>query len=157
MKKSHKSSLSHKDKELRRLKAGKMLEKGISQADIARKFKLTPVTLTYWHEAWERQGIKGLKSKGHPGFVSRFTEENRKKLKKIILQGAARYGYSTDFWTLSPIAAVIKKEFRISFSNVWVWKIVLSLGFSCQKPQVKDKEREEKAIYEWLTKTLSLA
>jgi len=154
MKKKHKSSLSRKDNEARRLKAGKIFQKGVSQADIARKFKVTPSAVKYWHDAWEKQGMEGLKSKGHPGFASRLTEENRKELKKIILRGAVKYGYSTDFWTLPRIAAVIKREFKISFSGVWVWQIVLSLGFTCQKPQVRHKERNEKAIHEWLTKTL---
>lgn len=154
MKKKHRSLLSRKDKEARRFKAGKMFQKGISQADIARKLKVTPAAVKYWHDAWEKRGMEGLKSKGHPGFVSRLTEKNRKKLKRIILRGAAKYGYSTDFWTLPRIAAVIKKEFKISFSGVWVWKIVLSLGFTCQKPQLRHKERNEKSIAEWLTKTL---
>lgn len=153
MKQKHKSSLSRKDKEKRRLGAGKMFEKGISQADVARKFKVSPAAVKYWHDAWEKQGLEGLKSKGHPGFSSELTEENRKKLKKTLLRGAKKYGYPTDLWTLPRIAAVIRKEFGISFSCVWVWKIILSLGFTSQKPQERNKERDEKAIGEWKTKT----
>ena len=154
MKKKHRPSLSRKDKEARRFKAGKMFKRNVSQADVARKLKVTPAAAKYWRDAWKKQGMEGLKSKGHPGFASRLTEDNRKKLKKIILRGAAKYGYSTDFWTLPRIAAVIKKEFKISFSGAWVWQIVISLGFTCQKPQVRHKERDEKAIAKWLKQTL---
>lgn len=153
MKQKHKLSLSRKDKEKRRLKAGKMFKKGFSQAVIARKFKVTPAAVKYWHDAWKKKGFKGLKSKGHPGFPSKFTEEKQKKLKKIIFAGAKKYGYSTDFWTLSRLAAVIRKEFKISFSCVWIWKIIISLGFTCQKPQTRNKERNEKAIKQWKIET----
>ncbi len=152
MKNKHISSLSREDKEKRRLKAGKMFEKGHTQAEVARKFKVTPTAAKYWHDAWKKGGVNNLKSKGHPGFSSALTGEKKEKLKKIILKGAKKYGYSTDFWTLSRIAAVIRKEFKLSFGHTWTWEIVLSLGFTCQKPQAKNKERDEKAIKEWKTK-----
>lgn len=135
------------------MKAGRMFERGISQAEVAKKFKVSPAAAKYWHDDWEKDGLEGLKSKGHPGFESELTEENRKKLKKMLLRGAERCGYSTNLWTLPRIAALIRKEFGISFSEVWVWKIILSLGFTNQKPQGKNKERNEKAIAEWKTRT----
>lgn len=153
MKQKHKLLLSRKDKEKRRLKAAKMFEKGQSQAAVARKFNITTAAINQWHEAWKRGGAKALKSKGHPGFPSELTETDRRRLKKIILAGPGRYGYQTELWTLSRMAAVIKKEFRITFTEVWVWKIVISLGFTCQKPQLKSKERNEKAIIKWKTET----
>lgn len=151
--KQHKPSLSRKDKERRRLKAAKMFKKEQAQAKIARKLEVTPTAVKYWHDSWKKGGVNNLKSKGHPGFPSRLTDKNRKKLKKIILKGAGKYGYSTDLWTLSRIGAVIKKEFKLSYGHTWIWQIVLSLGFTCQKPQRKNKERDEKAIELWKTKT----
>lgn len=153
MKQKHKPSLSRKDKEKRRLRAGKMFEKGMSQAEVARKAGVSTAAAKYWHDAWKKNGQKGLKSKGHPGFASKFTPEKRVKLKNIILKGARHYGYSTDFWTISRIMAVTRKELKLSFKKSWIWMIVISLGFSCQKPQIVSKERDEKAITDWKTKT----
>lgn len=144
--------MSRKDKEKRRMKAGRMFRKGVSQADIARRLGVTPAAVKYWRDAWKKKGIKGLKSKGHPGFASKFTPKKRAKLKRIILKGAKYYGYPTDFWTISRIMAVTKKELKLSFKKSWIWVIVLSLGFTCQKPQAKAKERNEKAISDWKTK-----
>jgi transposase len=153
MKQKHKLSLSRKDKEKRRLKAGKMFEKDITQAEIARKLGVTPAAVKYWHDAWRKKGFQGLKSKGHPGFASKFTPEKKAKLKKIIIKGAKHYGYPTDFWTINRIMAVTRKELRLSFKKTWIWMIVLSLGFTCQKPQTKSKERNETAIADWKANT----
>ncbi len=135
------------------MKAGKMFARGVSQAKAARKLKVTPTAVKYWHDMWKKNGLKGLKSKGHPGFASKFTSEKKARLKKIILKGAKHYGYSTDFWTINRIMATVKKELKLSFKQTWIWMIVLSLGFTCQKPQTKSKERNEQAIAGWKVKT----
>jgi len=154
MKQKHKPSLSRKDKEKRRLKAGKMFEKGISQAETARKLKVTPTAVNQWHKAWDKSGSEALKSAGFPGPESELTLKKKKKFKKAILRGPEAYGYETNLWTLPRLRAVMKKVNRIDFSEVWIWHIVRNLGFTPQKPQVKAKQRNEEAITGWKTKTL---
>lgn len=146
--------MSRKDKERIRLKAGKMFDKGRAQANVARKFKVTTAAANFWHKAWKKKGLAGLKSKGHSGFDSKLTKEKRQVFKKAILKGPRSFGYETDLWTLSRLAAVMKKVNKIKFSEVWIWHIVRELGFTPQKPQVKAKQRDEKAIKEWKEKTL---
>lgn len=154
MKYKHISSLSHKEREKVRLKAGKLFQRGISQAEIARKFKATPAAVNYWHAAWKKHGIQGLKSKGHTGFTSKLAEEKRLLFKKAILKGPLEYGYETDLWTIPRLSAVLRKVTGFRCSDVWTWHIVRSLGFTPQKPQVQPRQRDEKAIAEWKTKTL---
>lgn len=135
------------------MKAGKLFENGMSQAEVARELGVSTAATKYWHDAWKKNGSKGLKSKGRPGFASKFTQEKRVKLRKIIIKGAKHYGYPTDFWTINRMMAVTRKELRLSFKKTWIWMIVLSLGFSCQKPQSISKERNEKFISDWKAKT----
>lgn len=129
-----------------------MFLKGISQAEVARTLNVTTAAANYWHTAWKRKGIRGLKSKGKSGFTSELTPEAKKKLKAAILKGARTYGYDTDLWTLPRIAAVMKKVAGVSFGHTWTWQIVLSLGFTCQKPERRSRERDERAIAEWREK-----
>ncbi len=68
------------------------------------------------------------------------------------LKGAKHYGYPTDFWTINRIMAVARKKLKLSFKKTWIWVIILSLGFTCQKPQTKSKERDEKSIADWKAK-----
>lgn len=154
MKQKHKLSLSRKGKEKRRLKAAKMFEKGLTQAEVSRKLKVTPTAVCQWWQAWGSKGSNALKSKGHPGFESRLTDKKKKAFKKAILKGPEAFGYQTGLWTLSRLRAVMKKTNRLDFSEVWIWKIMRNMGFTPQKPQVKAKQRDEKKIREWKEKTL---
>lgn len=139
--------------ELRRFKAGRMFEGGKHlQADIARKLSVSPAAVCKWHAAWDADQEKGLRSKGQPGFASAFTEKKKKQLKAIILAGPAKLGYATDFWTVDRIRSAAKKKLRLDFSGTHIWKTVLSLGFSVQKPERRARERNEKAIQEWKLK-----
>lgn len=148
------SSLSHTEREKVRVKAGKLFRKGVSQAEVARRFKATPAAVSYWHTAWKQKGMRGLTSRGHTGFASKFTKEKRMLFRRAILMGPLAYGYETDLWTVPKLSAVLRKVSGFRCSDVWTWHIVRSLGFTPQKPQVRARERDEKAIAAWKTKTL---
>ena len=149
MKTYHISSLSREAKEQRRLKAGRLFKAGISQAEVARHLRVTPAAAHGWYHAWNQRGMQGLKSRGQTGFPSKLTDTDRRKLKRAILQGARKFGYETDLWTLERIGAVMKRVCKKSFGTTWMWQIVLSLGFTCQKPERRSKERDEQAIQTW--------
>lgn len=154
MKNKHISSLSRKEREKVRLRAGKLFRQGVPQAEVALRFKATPAAVSYWHQAWKKKGVKGLKSRGHPGFPSKLTENKRAVFKRAILRGPQTYGFETNLWTLSRLAAVMKKTTGIRFGHNHTWEVVRTLGFTCQKPRVKAKERDEEAIRAWKEKRL---
>lgn len=150
---THKSSSARKTLERRRLKAGKLFKNGKPQAETARLLGVTPAAVNQWHRAWKKRGIDGLKSKGRPGPSATLTPAKAQKIKAAILKGPRVFGYGTDLWTLERIGAVMRRVAGLSFSVAWTWHIVTTLGFSCQKPQVKAKERDERAIANWRRKT----
>ena len=154
MKNKHITSLSRVKREQIRLKAGKLFKKRIHQAEVARRLNVTPAAVNYWSKDWTKHGLKGLKSKGHPGFESKLTDSKRKLFKQAVLQGHITYGYETNLWNLPRLAAVMKKVAGVKFSEVWTWHIVRDLGFTPQKPQIRARERDKKAIAGWKTKTL---
>lgn len=153
MKNTHVSSLSRKDKEKRRLQAMHLYQKGISQYRIAKKFDVSFEAVSKWVEAYEKKGADSLKSKGKPGPKSKLDQEKQQKLKKAILKGPKAMGYKTDLWTLERLQALIKKISRVNYHQGHVWKIMINLGFTCQKPQRRAKERNEAAIREWKLET----
>lgn len=152
--KHHHASLSREEREKRRLKAAKLFKKGVSQAEVARRYDVSTAATAYWYAAYRRGGKAGLKSKGHTGFSSKLTPQKRQLFKKAILQGPLAHGYETNLWTLPRLSAVMKKVSKVKFSEVWTWKIVRELGFTPQKPQVKAIQRDEEAIAGWCAKTL---
>lgn len=154
MKNKHIASLSREQREKRRFKAAKFFKNNIPQAEIARKLKVTPAAVNYWHIDWKKHGRQGLKSKGHPGFQSRLADDKRLIFKQAVLKGPLEYGFETNFWTLSRLSAVMKKTTGIKFGHDRTWRIVRGLGFTCQKPQVRAAERDEAAIKIWREKRL---
>jgi transposase len=153
MRNNHSFSVSREAKEGRRLKAGEMFKGGMSQAEVARKLRVSPASVHGWYHAWKEEGMRGLKSKGHPGFVSEFTEADGKRIREAILKGARKYGYNTDLWTVERIGAVMKRVTGKSFGTTWTWHIVTQLGFTNQKPERRSKERDEEAIQTWKRNT----
>src|SRR5258708_8060271 len=95
------ASLSREKREQIRLKAGKLFEKGVSQAEVSRKFKVSTAAANYWYKTWDKKGLHGLISKGHPGFASDLGEKDRKAFKQAILEGPLRHGFETDLWTIT--------------------------------------------------------
>lgn len=152
----HMQKLSYKDRikylERRRLKAGTMFEKGKTQAEVARHFSVSTASVCHWHAAWEKDKKDGLKSTGPSGAEPKLTAKQKTTLKKEILRGPAKAGYATDFWTLGRIKALAKKKLRVSLGATTVWRTVVSLGFSVQKPERRARERNEQAISDWKLK-----
>lgn len=153
MKNKHIFSLSRKRDRLaleqRRFKAVKLHKRGFSQYRIAKKLGVSFEAVSNWVENYQKRGFKGLKTRGSPGPKSQLADNDRRRLKEAILQGPEAFGYNTGIWTLERIAAVIRKLTKTTFKTTQTWRIVTSLGFSCQKPDTRAKERNESAITGW--------
>lgn len=141
-------------REMRRKEAGAMFQRERTQAEVAQRLGVSRAAACKWHAAWHENGLGGLDSKGPPGFASALTEEGRGKFKKAILKGPLSHGYGTDLWTLNRLAEVLKKTTKVAFGPVRTWQVVRELGFTPQKPSLKDVERDEEAIADWKTRRL---
>jgi transposase len=135
--------------EHRRREAGKLFHEGISQACVAQRLGVSPAAACKWYAQWRQAGQDGLRSQGPPGAAPKLAQRQRERLKQIIEQGPLQAGYATDFWTLARIRAVARKRLGIELGIGTVWRTVTALGFSCQKPERRAKERDEKAIRDW--------
>lgn len=143
----------HKKLERRRLRAAKLFEKQIPQAEIARRLDVSREAVSQWYKGWYRQGVGGLQSKGHPGRKAQLSAKQKKAIEKTLLKGPIAAGYATDVWTLNRIAVVIKKVAARLYHPGHVWYILTGMGWSCQKPKTRAKERRERAIRRWLRQT----
>jgi transposase len=93
--------------------------------------------------------MEALKAKPHPGRKPRLSSRQKERLKKILLRGPLAAGYPTDLWTCPRVAEVIERTFGVKYHPDWVWYILRSLGWTCQKPEQRARERDEKAIRHW--------
>ena len=135
--------------EARRQRAAALLEKGLGIREVARQVGSSPSSVKRWREVIETGEKEALMAKPHPGRPSRLSPEHREGLLGLLVEGPLAHGYASQLWTLSGIAKVIEDHFGVRYHPAHVWKILRACGWSCQKPQRRGKERNEKQIQDW--------
>jgi transposase len=131
-----------------RYKAAELFNQGLSNAEIARQLGLARPTVSRWHTLWERGGVAGLKI-GITGYAARLSGQQWQQVVDALLEGPKAHGYDTELWTLARIAGVIEKTTGVRYSTNYVWELMGKIGWSCQKPEMRAKERDEDAIKHW--------
>jgi transposase len=138
--------------EARRRLAGRLLLEGRKIGEIAQIVAASESSVRRWRQAVKKGGLEALKAKPHLGPKPRLNAKQKQRLVKILLAGPRKAGYRTDLWTCPRVAEVIAKKFQVEYHPAHVWKILRSLGWTCQKPEQRARERDEAAIPRWRTR-----
>jgi transposase len=126
----------------RRLAARKLLDEGVTQAEVARRLEVSRQSVSRWAEA----PVKELAIIRRFGRKSTIDERLIDRLRQALIAGAKRQGFAADVWTLPRVRALIIKLGGPSFSTVHVWRLLGRMGFSPQRPVGRARERNEEAI-----------
>ena len=140
---------SPKQLEARRRRAVALLQAGWGVREVARRVGSSASSVTRWKAVVKRGGASALRAKPQPGRPARLSVRQRKRLLRMLLQGAEAHGYGTDLWTLPRVAALIERAFGVRYHPAHVWKILRGSGWSPQKPERRARERDEDAIARW--------
>jgi transposase len=143
---------SPEELERQRFRAIELLAAGHRPCDVADMLGVSRPSVSIWKKAYERDGPEGLKAKPHPGPTPKLNAKEHDKLAKLLLKGARAHGYLTELWTLDRIAEVIEKRFGVVYDSSSVWHVLERMGWSCQKPERRARERDEKTIARWRQK-----
>ena len=135
--------------EQRRLRAIRLLKSGESYRDVAFIVGASLSSVVRWQQSYRSSGKRGLRVKPSPGRTPLLDQRQRERLSRLLLQGPMEAGYETNLWTLRRIAELIHREFGIRYTIPNVWKLMRAIGWTCQKPTKRDRERNEKAIRYW--------
>jgi transposase len=135
--------------EKRRFAAIRLFKKGLTQAAVARRVKVVRQTVARWIMQFRRAGPAALKQAGRAGRKPLLSAEDRKRLEKLLLRGPEALGYETPLWTCPRVAHLIEQEFHIRYHEGHVWKLLVSLGWSPQRPTGRARERNEDEIRKW--------
>ena len=136
----------------RRFKFLRLYERGETPSAIARRLKTVPQTVYRWIKDYRAGGKDGLKKAGRAGRKPRLNEQQLQRLEKLLLEGPERLGYETPLWTCPRVAHLIEQEFGVSYHGGHVWKILVQLGWSPQRPTGRARERNEKQVRHWKKK-----
>lgn len=135
--------------ERRRRRAVRLLKSGRSLSQVAETVGAAVSAVWQWRETARRHGDKGLNAKPTPGRPTKLTSKQREQLPRLLLRGARAYGHTTDLWTTSRIAEVIRGKFGVDYHPAHVSRVLAACGWSCQKPERRAVERDEAAIEHW--------
>lgn len=128
----------------------RLLDGGLTQAQVARRLGVHQSAVHRWREALEREGPRGLDPRPHPGPKPKLTDTQRQALTLLLLRGARAHGWKSDLWTTQRIADLIERRFGVSYHRDHVGRLLRRLGWSVQRPTRRAKQRDEQAIAQWV-------
>jgi transposase len=135
--------------EARRHKAVSLLKQGYSYQAVARMVQSSISSLVRWMQAFRRKGKTGLKPRPTPGRPPQLQLRQKRELVGLLKRGACAAGYRTEMWTSGRVAEQIRQHWGVAYHPGHVWKILVALGWSCQKPERRALQRRPKKIREW--------
>jgi len=138
--------------EKRRFQAIRLFEQGRNQSEIARQVRVVRQTVARWVQQYRARGKSALQKAGRAGRKPRLSEQQRQQLKKLLLAGPERLGYETPLWTCPRVAHLIEQQFGVCYHEGHVWKLLVRLGWSPQRPVGRARERDQEQIRRWKKK-----
>jgi len=135
--------------EERRRRVIAFLKQRLSLHEIARRIGCHASSVMRWRNALQSGGRKALKAKPAPGRPPRLTLKQKRKLVRLLTQGAVAHGYRTQLWTTQRIADLIERQLGVRYHRNHVGKLLHQIGWSHQKPERRAVERDEAAIEAW--------
>jgi transposase len=129
----------------RQLQAGRLLDQGLAQAEVARRLQVSRQSVSRW--AKRPKALLGQVQRA--GRKGRLSVHDKTWLKSALLRGAKAHGFSAEVWTLPRVCTVLAGHTGVRFSTVHVWRLLRQLGFSCQQPAGRARERNATSVQSW--------
>ena len=133
----------------RRTRAVALLKRGLSYQVVACMVQSSISSLVRWMQSFRRNGKAGLRPRPTPGRPPQLQHQQKRALVDRLKRGAVAAGYPTELWITRRVAEQIRRHWGIDYHPGHVWKILIALGWSCQKPERRAIERDPKQIRQW--------
>ena len=136
-----------------RLAAAEMIEAGDGDREIARRFRVSRMSVNRWRRALAAGGREALASKGAGGARCKLTPAQLGELEAVLDAGPAAAGYADQCWTLARIADQVQRRFGAEYTLAGMDVLLHRLGWSVQVPARRAAERDEDTIAAWREET----
>lgn len=133
----------------KRVRAGRLLQKGKKPAEIALDVGVARQTVYTWKAILDEGGMDALRAVPLRGRPAQLDATQLDEVRRAVLQNPSEHGFGTELWTLKRVGVVIKRIHGIKFSQTQIWRILGSLGFSPQQPDKRAIERNEDVVRSW--------
>jgi transposase len=99
-----------------RLAAAEMIEAGASDREVARRFRVSRMSVNRWRRALAAGGEAALASKGAGGARCKLSPAQVAELEAVLDAGPAAAGYVDQCWTLARIADQVWRRFGVEYT-----------------------------------------
>ena len=123
-----------------RLLAAIHRKQGQSIDEIAYLLSTPRDTVYGWLRRFTTRGIDAKDSIKQPGRPAQLTLKQRVELVRILEQGPPHN--RSGLWTTKELRAMITKKFKRTYVKQHVWRLLVSLGFSMQRPRKRHYKRQ---------------
>ncbi len=134
--------------EERRLQGARLLKEGVSQAEVAQQLGIKRQSVHEWAKVMATEGEKGL-ARVPTGRKPRLNAVQLAQLAEHLQNGPQAHGYATALWTTERIAKLIHRLFGVRYHRDHVGRLLGQMGWSCQRPTGRARERKEEEIARW--------
>jgi Transposase and inactivated derivatives len=128
-----------------------LILKGYDNEDITYILDVSESSVKRWRRKLDTHNndIACLARKKGSGRSPGLSDDEKERLKEIILGGAVNAGYPSERWTSRNVTDVIRNEFGVEMTSRNVRYILPTLGLSPQKPVVKSHKYSDEVVLRW--------
>lgn len=135
--------------EYRRFQAYELHQQGWNGNRIAEALGVTKSAVSQWLSKARAGGKEALRARKAEGPTPKLSQEQREKLPELLARGPQAYGFEGEVWTCSRVTKVIKQVYGVQYHPAHTSRILKTLAWTPQKPEVKASQRDEAAIEAW--------
>src|SRR5207247_11024611 len=132
-----------------RLAAAEMIEAGDGDREIARRFRVSRMSVNRRRRALASGGREALASKGAGGAQCKLTPAQVAELEAVLDAGPAAAGYADQCWTLARIAEQAWRRFGVEYTLAGMDVLLHRIGWSVQVPARRAAAREGDVVARW--------
>jgi len=112
---------------------------GKSIDEIAYLLSKSRRTIHGWLTRFQERGIDGKDSIKQSGRPATMTLKQRKNLVEDLERGPPHN--PSGLWTTKDIKKLLKRKYHVEFVSQHIWRLLISLGFSMQRPRKRHYQR----------------
>ena len=140
-----------------RLAAAELIEAGGSDREIAKRFRVSRMSVNRWRRALAAGGRVALASRGAGGAKCKLSPAQLGELAVLLEAGPAVHGWDEDQrWTLARVTDLVRRRFGVDYTLAGMDLLLHRIGWSVQVPARRAAERDEAAITAWREETWPL-
>jgi transposase len=131
------------------MRAARLLQRGVPEAEVARRVGVHRQSVNRWARQLAKGGRSALKRAARTGRPPQLSAADCQRIEQGLKRGPEALGYRTSLWSAWRVADLIERECGVKYSTVHAWRLLRTLGWTPQRPAGRALERNEAAIRRW--------